>query len=239
MHGATAAERSLFLSSIDPSTKFIMDPHLREVTLKPGAVLLEPGSSIDYVHFPTHGVVSIMTVTKEGQTVETGAVGPEGVVGSGVVGLERSLHHAVVQVPGGACRLPSTVFVSACEQSKLFRAVVNRYNVTMWGMAQQYAACNALHALPSRIARWLLQCRARTGSDHVTVTQEEIATILGVQRTSVTTAECKFEREKIIRVRRGQVTILDLEALKERACECYQIDENRIARLASNEPIFR
>ena len=226
-------ETSRFLSLLDAPSRQAFEPHLRPVPLKEGACLHEVGSTLDYVYFPTRGMVSILTTTDDGQRVETGFVGREGVVGSSLAGFERSLDTALVQIGGEAYRLPAPVFMSAYDDHRPFRYLINRYNAIMWGLAQQSAACNALHPLRGRIARWLLHCRARTGSDELKITQEAVAAMLGVRRTSITLEESMLASQGILSIRRGQLKILRPNLLKERACECYQIHENRIADFAS------
>jgi CRP-like cAMP-binding protein len=209
----------------------MLEPHLRAVPLEHGTLLHETGRALDNVYFPTHGMVSLLTTTRDGRRVETGIIGREGVVGSSVAGFEESFSAAVVQIPGGAYRVPTPVFMSAYDGSKPFRTLVNKYNAVMWALAQQCAACNALHPLRGRIARWLLQCRARVGTDELKITQEAVAAMLGVRRTSVTLEESKLESENLIRIRRGHIQILNPEQLRASACECYQVHEHRIAQL--------
>jgi CRP-like cAMP-binding protein len=221
MNNFIPAEDNLILASLDAGDMRMLEPDLRDMVLKLDTVLAEPGAPIEYVYFPTHGMVSIVSIMRGGQAVETGLVGREGIAGSSVIGRKTSEHQLLVQAPGGARRLPSQKFVAAYEHSRTLRGAVNRQIATLWGMAQQSAACNALHTLEARLARWLLQSRDRLGSDELPLKQEFLAIMLGVQRTSITLAERNLQEQEIIRIGRARVTILDAAALGKRACECY------------------
>jgi len=226
-------KQSFLWNLIDAADKAGLARHARDVALQQAMVLCDVGDPIEFVYFPTDGMVSVVTRTGEGKGVETGTVGPEGIVSSSVIGLQHSVEHAVVQIAGAARRVPSGAFLATYNESSSFRTLVNRYNTFTWGIAQLCAACNAVHPLQARLARWLLQCRARTGTDDLWITQDFLGEMLGVRRTSVTLEAGRLEAAGLIKIGRGHVRVLDSAKLKEQACECQQIHEERLARMIS------
>lgn len=220
-------EQNLILASLSGADMALLDPHFRDVALPHGQVLCEPGERIDNVYFPVSGMISIVTLMESGGGVETGVIGREGVACSSVTGSETAFDQTMVQAAGEARRLPSKIFLKAYNQSETLRAIVNRHNAFMWATAQQCVACNSLHRLEARLARWLLQTRDRLHTDDLPLTQEFLSLMLAVQRSSVATAAAPLKEEKLIRVRRGHVHILDADGLTEKACECYSILKDR------------
>jgi CRP-like cAMP-binding protein len=218
------AATSEFLDSLIPTDRNSIEPHLRDVQLRLGSVLCAAGEPIDFVYFPTCGMVSIVTTLAEGQEIETGIVGRRGVVGS-ATGTAKSFHQCMVQIAGEGRRLPRDNFLSAYDYSKSFRNAVNVHNMGMWAVAQQCAACNAGHQLEPRMARWLLETRDLIHSDEVPLPQEFVAMMLGVQRTSVTLAERNLQAAGLIQIRRGRVVILDGAGLRAKACDCYDANK--------------
>lgn len=211
------------LAALTPADLASFEPHFRDVALPHGQVLCGPGDRIDYVHFPTSGMVSVVTLLENGQGVETGVIGHEGVSGSCVVGTKVARDQLVVQAEGEARRLPAGIFLQAYDRSPQFRDQINFYNMFMWATAQQCVACNSLHRLEARLARWLLQTRDRLDSDVLPLTQDFLSLMLGVQRSSVATAAGPLKEQKLISIRRGHVHILDADGLTEKACECYSV----------------
>jgi len=226
-------QQSIFWNLVEAADKAGLSLHLRDVALPQATVLCDIGDPIEFVYFPTDGMVSIVTRTGEGKAIETGTVGREGVVSSAVIGTQHSVEHVVVQIAGAAWRVPSGAFLAVYNESNSFRTLVNRYNTFMWGIAQLCAACNAVHPLQARLARWLLQCRARTGTDDLWITQDFLGEMLGVRRTSVTLEAGRLEAAGLIKIGRGHVRILDSLKLKEQACECQHIHEDRLAQMLS------
>ncbi|MFL6796133.1 MAG: Crp/Fnr family transcriptional regulator [Xanthobacteraceae bacterium] len=226
-------ETSNFLELVEPATREAMNPHLRPVPLDEGTCLHEAGADIDYVYFPTQGIVTLLTSTQDGHSVGTGLLGREGIVGSSLSGSPKAMDAAVVQVPGAAYRLPSRAFKGLYDENPSFRSLIDKYNRIMWGLAQQCAACNALHPLRGRLARWLLHMQARTDGVQLRTTQANLADLLGVRRTSVTLEENRLQGEGLIKISRGQITILNLDGLLACACECYDVHERRISHLTN------
>jgi CRP-like cAMP-binding protein len=193
------------------------------VELAQGVVLFEPGEDVDQVHFPVSGMVSLVVVMQDGKAVETATVGREGVVGAMAgLGVHRSNVRAIAQLPASAFRISASHWRKAAESSKPITDLCIQYNEALLDQARITAACNALHLVEARLCRWLLQTRDRVGSDTLTLTQEFLSEMLGVRRTSVTEVARKIQARGAIRYSRGVIRILDLKALKELSCECFE-----------------
>ncbi|HEY0440147.1 MAG TPA: Crp/Fnr family transcriptional regulator [Xanthobacteraceae bacterium] len=221
------------LASLLPADFDAIAPDLQQVALPRGQILCDAGEAFDYVYFPTSGMISVLAIMQSGQAIETGVIGREGVSCSAVVGRRHALDQSMVQIEGSAARLATGAFLAAYDQSSSFRQRINWHNTAMWAMAQQSVACNALHPLERRLARWLMQSRDITGSDELSLTQEFLSMMLGVQRTTVTLAEGTLQDENLITVRRGRIRVLNPEGLGHRACECYHTLRERQAAAAN------
>ncbi|MDB5634606.1 MAG: transcriptional regulator, Crp/Fnr family, partial [Tardiphaga sp.] len=186
-------------------------------------VLLETGDEVDQIYFPHNGMLSLLAVMRDGKAIETATVGREGVVGAMAgLGLYRSMVRVVVQLPMTATRISSSHFRKAVAGSEPLRNLCIHYNEVLLTQARVTAACNALHPVEARFARWLLQSAERAGSDVVGLTQELLAEMLGVRRTSVTEVAGKLQGDGIISYSRGVIKIIDRSALERVSCECYQ-----------------
>jgi CRP-like cAMP-binding protein len=200
----------------------LLAPDLKHVILPSGVVCFDPGDPIDRVYFPDTGMISCLVTTGEGAMVETSSVGREGAVGlqSGL-GRRVSFTRAMVQIGGKFSIIAANRFERAVGRSPALCDLIVRYTETLWAEAQQNAACNAIHDGSSRLCRWLLQCTDRIGSDQLALTQEYLATMLGVRRTTVTLLAQELQKMGVLRYSRGRITILDRAALRDCACECY------------------
>jgi CRP-like cAMP-binding protein len=201
-----------------------LKPLLKEIRLETGTVLHRPGEPIDYVYFPTGGLVSLLAIMQTGEAIETAIIGREGVVG-GAVGSEgaRSFGQAMVQIEGSGLRMGAAHFVKVLEESDGLRNLVNAYQSIVLLQAQQSAACHAFHSIEARLCRWLLQSADTVESNMVHLTQEFLSHMLGCQRTSVTMAAHALQSSGLIRYVRGKIEILDRPGLEECACECYGV----------------
>jgi CRP-like cAMP-binding protein len=198
-------------------------PHLTAVTLVQGIVLSEAGDEVDQVYFPHYGMLSLLAVLRDGKAIETATVGREGVVGAMAgLGLYKSLVRVVVQMPLACSRIAATHFRAVAATSDPVRNFCIRYNEVLLSQARVTAACNALHTIEARFCRWLLQSADRAASDVVPLTQEFLAEMLGVRRTSVTEVASKVQAMGAITYSRGVIKILDRAALMRMSCECYQ-----------------
>lgn len=205
-------------------------PHLTTTTYTQNVILLETGDEVDQVYFPNNGMLSLLAVMRDGKAIETATVGREGVVGAMAgLGLYRSMVRVVVQLPTTASRISSTHFRRAVAASEPLRNMCIQYNEVLLTQARVTAACNALHPVEERFARWLLQSADRAESATVGLTQELMSEMLGVRRTSVTEVAGKLQAAGLISYSRGVIKILDRDALEKTSCECYQtlIDHTR------------
>lgn len=166
-----------------------------------------------------------------GLTIEVGMIGMEGMVGLAVLlGGEISYRQFIMQSPGTALRMSAAASKTAFEQSPAMRKAVLRFTETLLELTAQIAACNRLHSIEQRCARWVLMASDRTGSDSLPMTHEFMASMLGVRRAGVTTTLGELHRSGLIRNGRGQLTILDREGLELTACECHRSDRARLVR---------
>ena len=183
----------------------------------------EAGDEVDQVYFPLAGMVSMVVVMRDGKAIETATVGREGVVGAmSGIGLHISRVRAIAQLPVSAVRISSTELRKAVALSRPIADLCIRYNEVLLTQARITAACNALHHVEARFCRWLLQTRDRAESDTIQLTQEFLAEMLGVRRTSVTEVASKIQAAGAISYSRGVIKIIDLDALTAMSCECYE-----------------
>ena len=209
----------------------LLAPNLTAVPLQQEDVLAEPGDEFDYVYFPQSGMLSLLAVLRDGKAIETATVGREGVVGAMAgLGVYKSLVRVVVQLPMLVSKIPASQFRKAAAKSDAVRNMCIHYNEVLLSQARITAACNALHVVEARFCRWLLQSADRADSNTVVLTQEFLAEMLGVRRTSVTEVASKIQAAGAINYSRGQITILDRSALEKMSCECYQtlVDQSAI-----------
>ena len=198
-------------------------PHLSTINMQQGSVVVEAGDEVDHVYFPHYGMLSLLAVLRDGKAIETATVGREGVVGAMAgLGLYKSLVRVVVQMPMAASKIAATHFRGVAGTSDPVRSLSIRYNEVLLSQARITAACNALHSIEARFCRWLLQCADRAASDTVPLTQEFLAEMLGVRRTSVTEVASKVQSAGIITYSRGVIKIVDRAALMRMSCECYE-----------------
>jgi CRP-like cAMP-binding protein len=207
-------------------------PHLTTVQLPQGLVLFESGDEVDQVYFPQYGMLSLLAVLRDGKAIETATVGREGVVGAMAgLGLYKSLVRVVVQMPVSVTKIAATHFRTVAAGSDPVRNLCVRYNEVLLSQARVTAACNALHSIEARFCRWLLQSADRAANDTVALTQEFLAEMLGVRRTSVTEVASKVQSAGAITYSRGVIRILDRPALLRMSCECYETLVDQSAQL--------
>ena len=212
----------------------LLKPHLATVDLVQNEIVFEGGRAAEYVWFPHEGVISIVATDAEGGAVEVATVGREGMTGIALVlGSDSMSSDAMVQVSGSGSRMESSAFREAIEASPTLRQHMLRYVLAVFGQVSQNAACNQLHAINNRCARWLLTTHDRVNGDTYALTQEYLAMMLGVTRPSVSAAAGALQKAGLIRYSRGVITILDRGGLEDAACECYRIIEDEFARLRS------
>jgi CRP-like cAMP-binding protein len=195
-----------------------------KVSLGQREVVYEPHAPIEQVYFPLTGMVSLVISSEEGQTVEIGTVGNEGMVGSQLVlGAQSSQVEAVVQVAGDFLRMGREDLEREVRRDGALRAAAQRFAQALTNQIAQSVLCNRIHSVEERLCRWFLMAHDRVGSDEIHLTQEFVAQMLGVRRPSVTVAVGMLQKAGLITYARGRVGILDRKALEEGACECYEI----------------
>jgi CRP-like cAMP-binding protein len=220
--GTAATLKNRLLAAL-PSEDFgLISPHLTPHELEKGRHLFDPGDPMEVVYFPHDCVISLMTLMENGAAIESAPVGREGALGlMAAVAPRQSLVRAIVQAPGFASRISASALHDAWTRSPALRDLVDRHNEALFGHAIQSVACNALHGVEARFCRWLLSCRDRIDGDTISLTQEFLADMLGVQRTTVTAVAGSLQAKGLIRYRRGVVDILDRAGLEAITCECY------------------
>ena len=220
------------LASLSKSDFEILRPWFSTMTLKQGVLLQEAGDAIENVYFPHSGMLSLLAVMKDGAAVELATVGREGVAGAmSGVGLKQSISRTVVQLPGEGSRISAKHFRNGVAKSDSLRDLVIRHNEGLMAQVQYTAACNSLHTVEARLARWILQTRDRAESDDIPLTQEFLSQMLGVRRTTVTLVAQTLQEAGLIHYRRGRIKIVDRKGLEEAACECYRSIREKTAQI--------
>jgi CRP-like cAMP-binding protein len=194
----------------------------------------EPGQRIDEVHFPVDAVVSILTRMDDGPGVEIATVGNEGVVGLPVAWGGAAMNPrevATVQAPGEVVSMEAGAFRAELQRQGALASLVERYTQAFFSQVSQQVACNGLHSVEQRCARWLLLTHDRVGADEFPMTHEFLAQMLGVRRASVTVTAGILQRAGFVEFRRGRVTVVDREGLEGAACECYGVTREVYDRL--------
>ena len=191
------------------------------------------GEPIEFVHFPVDCVVSLVAEMDDGRAVEVATVGREGMVGLPVFlqAAYTSAHDSFCQIPGASLRMPAEAFGGLANDGGPLQRLLQRYAQAMFSQVAQSSACNRLHSIEQRCARWLLLTGDRVGKEQFPLTQEFLAQMLGVQRSSVNTVARTLQNDGAIRYSRGLITILDRPALERVSCECYRIISEEFARL--------
>ena len=226
------ALQNRLLVSLPADDYALLAPHMAAVELERGRLLYDPGDRIDTVYFPHDGVISLMTLMENGAAIESATIGREGALGLGAaVSPRRSLSRAIVQTPVKASRISATQLHEVWARSPRLRDLVERHGEALFGQALQSVGCNALHSVEARFCRWLLTCHDRISAATIALTQEFLADMLGVQRTTVTAVARSLQEKGAIRYRRGVVDIIDRPALEQIACECYAVIHRTYARL--------
>jgi CRP-like cAMP-binding protein len=225
-----------FLRALSPALFDKLKPRLRTSEHAAGEVLFRAGDTIANVYFWQAGAVSLVLELAGGEMIESAMIGRESIVGGGAaLDASDAIHKAIVQVAGGSSALDAGTARQIARESEEFRTAIVRHEKVVTAQAQQSAACNAAHNLEERLARWLLRVRDATGSDSFVLTQEFIAEMLGVRRTSVSIVANQLQQAGLISYRRGHITIKNLAALQDAACECYGTVKAHYDRLLQSE----
>jgi CRP-like cAMP-binding protein len=214
--------KNLLLSLLSPSDSKLLAPHLKPARFEQHRVLFEADEQIRQVYFPTGAVVSLVVALSSGEVIEAAMVGMDGVVGaSAALDGKVSLSRGIIQLGGDIVVCDIDALKSAALQSPKLLSLLIRHEQTVYAQAQQSAACFAAHQVEARLCRWLLRARDLSDSDNLPFTQEYLAEMLGVRRTSVTAVAHTLQEAGLIKYARGKIQIVDADALQESACECY------------------
>ena len=216
-----------------PAAEFArLAAHLELVPMRLGDMLYEPGQQLQHAYFPTTGIVSMHYVMASGASAESAGVGNEGVVGISLfMGGDTTPSSAVVQTAGHAYRLERRRLETEFKAGGALQRLLLRYTQALIAQISQTAVCNRHHSVEQQLCRWLLVTLDRIPSGQFVMTQELVASMLGVRREGITEAAGKLQHAGVIRYRRGQIAVLHRSGLEDRACECYAVVKKELSRL--------
>ena len=220
----SAQPRNRILRSLKQEEYRRLLPFLETVVLRQEDILFEAGDRIADFYFIESGMASLLSTTENGSTVEVGMVGSEGFVGSDLIcKVNRMPYRSMMQIAGRAIKIKTQPLLDQFDRDPQFRNLVLQYLHLVMTQVAQSAVCNRFHTLEARLCRWLMISRDITESDEIPLNQELLSQMLGVARTGVTMTAGILQHAGLIRYRRGQITILDGDALADASCECYRI----------------
>ena len=224
------AANNRILTSIPESEYAKLRPFLTLEYLSHHKTLHDPYKEMQNVYFLNDGLVSLLIETQDGKTVEVGAVGNNGMVGlPATFGLGRNPLRVIVQIAGDAFRMRAAALQRALPSMPVLGLLLNRYSALQSLQISQMAACNRLHNVEQRLARWLLSVQAHSPSHSIVVTHDFLAAMLGTDRPSVSLAAGNFQRRQIIEYKRGTLKVLSRRKLERSSCECYEVIEQLAA----------
>ena len=217
-------QRNSILAALPSSELEKFTTKLRPVQLKLGHVLYRPDDPIEYVYFPTAGVISLLAAFGDGSTVEAGVIGREGLLGTAaVLGAEKTPHQALVQADGYALKMAARDLRAEVKTDGRLLDLLLRFTNALFTQVAQTAGCNRAHTLEQRLARWLLLTHDRVRLNEFAITQEFLSRMLGVRRAGVSVAANALREMHAIDYRRGKVIVMDRSGLENASCECYSI----------------
>jgi len=212
-----------------------LSAHLELVVLPLGKMLYGPDEQLQHAYFPTTSIVSLHYILESGASAETASVGAEGVVGISLfLGGDTTSSSAVAQTAGQAYRLERRLVKTAFNEGGVLQTILLRYTQSLLTQMAQTAVCNRHHSVEQQLCRSLLQTLDRIPNGELVMTQELLASLLGVRREGITVAAGNLQRDGLISYRRGHITVLDREGLEARCCECYGVVKRECARLLSD-----
>jgi CRP-like cAMP-binding protein len=227
-----SAYKNLLLASLPAQEIKRLAPYLSHVNLSTNQTLHDAGAKVDTVFFLEDGICSIVATMESGSTIEVGIIGRDGFVGmAAVLGTGRATNRAYMQIPGYGFSIKAKALLARCEESAELRSCLLQGVQGLMVQTAQTAACNRVHELEERLARWLMMCYDRMQADYLPITHESLGMMLGTRRTSVTVAAGMLQKAGLIAYSRGHVTIEDRDGLKDVACECYQVVHDEYVRL--------
>jgi len=235
MPSAPSPNQNHLLAALPTAEFDRLAKHLEPVAMPLGQILYEPGSQLQHAYFPTTAIVSLHYVTESGASAETAGVGNEGIVGIALfMGGNTTPSSAVVQTAGHGYRLERGKLMEEFNRGGLMHRLLLRYTQALITQMNQTAACNRHHSLEQQLCRWLLLTLDRLSSNELVMTQELVASMLGVRREGITESAGNLQRAGFIRYRRGHIAVIERSGLEATACECYAVVKKELARLLSD-----
>jgi CRP-like cAMP-binding protein len=211
---------NFLLNCLDPDVLNRLEQHLSVVELRHGEVLAETHQRVEQVYFPHSGIISCVVELRGGGAIETGMIGKDGAFGAAqALDDKLSLNHVVIQVSGQSSIISSDHIRALADELSGFRKLLVKYELFFLAQVQQTAACNAVHSVQARTCKWFLRMHELAGPD-LDLTQEFLAQMMGVRRTSVTAVASELQKAGMINYSRGRIRILDIEQIRSWACEC-------------------
>lgn len=224
--------RNSLLSALSIDDRQALLPDLSEISLIQGETIFKVGDNVDYVIFPSSAVISVVTVMEDGRSAESHTIGRESGVGlANAAGAVPIQSRVFAQIGGGAMRLPAKALRQRLDESPSLASHLMRHIYAALLQSQQFTACNVLHSADQRLARWLLMTADRTGGNSFPLTQEYLAVMTGVQRTTISALANGFKERGLIRYSRGHLEILNAPGLAEASCECARVVRHQFGEL--------
>jgi CRP-like cAMP-binding protein len=220
------------LASLPSEERKALLPHLEQVSLSRRQTIILPDEPIPFIYFPINSLLSLVTVMEDGSTVEAGSIGREGMAGLPILlDAGTTPSQTLTQIPGQAVRVKAQIIKEAFDAGGALQKILHRYIHTTIVLSSQTAACNRLHHLETRLCRWLLMSSDGVDSEDLSLTQDFLATMLGVRRAGVSEAASQLMDKGLIRYQRGRIQIVDRKSLEAAACECYGVVKAEYDRL--------
>jgi CRP-like cAMP-binding protein len=225
------------LAALRPRDYVLLEPHLQIVPIGEGECLHLPGDAIEQVYFLHSGIVSLMAISAQGEAIATASVGSEGAIGTiAGTGFVRAFTRAMVQAPGVASKIAVSHFRRAVSKSEAINDLLTRYHMALMCQVQQTSLCNSVHDAASRLSRLLLVLSEQGKDDTISFSQERLAQMLGLRRSSVTLAAQTLQSRRLISYRRGRIHIVNRKGLKAAACECYEVVSQTFDHFLEHKP---
>jgi CRP-like cAMP-binding protein len=212
------------LSALPEAEIRFLRPHLESIPLPVGALLANPGDRVTRCYFPTKGMISLLSVTESGEAIEVAYTGREGMAGiAAAVGGQEVLYQMMVQAETECLVVDAKIIEQLFVNGQVFHDLLLRYVYALLKQMSQTCLCNHFHTIQMRLCRWLTVMCERSGNKRLSLTQEFLAHMLGVQRTSIGLVAHTMQTKGIIRYSRGRLEVIDIDRLRASACECYRI----------------
>src|SRR6266404_2682333 len=232
--------RNRLLAALRPRDFALLEPHLQIVPIREGEFLHLPGEEIEQVYFLHRGIVALMAISEDGDAIATASVGSEGAIGTiAGTGFVRAFTRAMVQAAGVASRIAVPHFRRAVSKSEAINDLLTRYHMALMCQVQQTSLCNSVHDATSRLSRLLLVLSQQGKDDTISFSQERLADMLGLRRSSVTVAAQTLQSRRLISYRRGRIEIVNRKGLKAAACKCYDVVSRTFDQFLEHKQVTR